>query len=52
MENDQRDEDEKHLSQLTSAPRRTGFLVGSFTVPEDFDRMGITEIEELFVLED
>ena len=28
--------------------RRLGFLAGEITVPEDFDRMGGAEIEELF----
>lgn len=28
--------------------RRLGFLAGQITVPEDFDRMGSTEIEQLF----
>jgi hypothetical protein len=28
--------------------RRTGFLTGEITVPEDFDRMGASEIEDLF----
>jgi antitoxin (DNA-binding transcriptional repressor) of toxin-antitoxin stability system len=28
--------------------RRTGFLVGHVTVPDDFDRMGSTEVEKLF----
>jgi prevent-host-death family protein len=28
--------------------RRLGFLAGQFAVPEDFDRMGSAEIEELF----
>ena len=28
--------------------RRTGFLAGEITVPEDFDRMGASEIEDLF----
>ena len=31
-----------------SAPQRLGFLKGEITVPEDFDRMGETEIEALF----
>jgi prevent-host-death family protein len=32
-----------------AAPRRFGFLAGSgMSVPDDFDRMGGTEIEELF----
>jgi prevent-host-death family protein len=30
------------------APRRLGFLAGEIAVPEDFDRMGETEIEALF----
>ena len=29
-------------------PRRLGFLVGEVTVPDDFDRMGEKEIEQLF----
>lgn len=28
--------------------RRLGFLAGEISVPEDFDRMGSTEIERLF----
>ncbi|HZD76967.1 MAG TPA: type II toxin-antitoxin system prevent-host-death family antitoxin [Acidobacteriaceae bacterium] len=28
--------------------RRTGFLAGQIRVPEDFDRMGSSEIEDLF----
>ena len=28
--------------------RRTGFLVGEISVPDDFDRMGTTEIEAQF----
>jgi len=28
--------------------RRIGFLSGQFTVPDDFDRMGSKEIEQLF----
>jgi prevent-host-death family protein len=28
--------------------RRLGFLAGLISVPEDFDRMGATEIEALF----
>jgi prevent-host-death family protein len=28
--------------------RRLGFMEGQFTVPEDFDRMGNAEIEQLF----
>jgi prevent-host-death family protein len=30
--------------------RRLGFMAGEFTVPDDFDRMGQKEIEELFGL--
>ncbi|MEW5770607.1 MAG: type II toxin-antitoxin system prevent-host-death family antitoxin [Pseudomonadota bacterium] len=29
-------------------PRRLGFMVGEIMVPEDFDRMGQTEIASLF----
>jgi prevent-host-death family protein len=28
--------------------RRLGFMAGEIAVPDDFDRMGSTEIEELF----
>jgi len=28
--------------------RRMGFMAGEITVPDDFDRMGSAEIEELF----
>jgi hypothetical protein len=28
--------------------RRLGFMTGQITVPEDFDRMGSDEIEDLF----
>jgi len=28
--------------------RRLGFLAGQIAVPEDFDRMGRTEIEQMF----
>ncbi len=28
--------------------KRIGFLVGSISVPDDFDRMGSKEIEQLF----
>jgi prevent-host-death family protein len=31
-----------------AARRRVGFLAGLFTVPEDFDRMGVAEIAALF----
>ena len=30
------------------APRRLGFLKGEFTVPDDFNRMGLSEIAKLF----
>ena len=37
------------LDVPTSAPpRRTGFLTGQISVPEDFDRMGSEEIDALF----
>ena len=32
----------------TQSRRRLGFMVGQFTVPDDFDRMGETEITALF----
>jgi prevent-host-death family protein len=28
--------------------RRLGFMIGQIAVPDDFDRMGDTEIEQLF----
>lgn len=28
--------------------RRTGFLKGEFSIPDDFDRMGASEIERMF----
>lgn len=28
--------------------RRVGFMAGRFTVPDDFGRMGVGEIEQLF----
>lgn len=28
--------------------RRMGFLAGQFSVPDDFDRMGSAEIDEMF----
>ena len=31
-----------------AAPRRLGFLAGEIAVPDDFDRMGETEIAALF----
>ena len=30
------------------APRRTGFLAGRISLPDDFDRMGASVIEALF----
>jgi prevent-host-death family protein len=30
--------------------KRLGFMAGQFTVPDDFDRMGTPEIEEMFGL--
>lgn len=40
------------VSALTTSDndriRRTGFLAGAFSVPEDFDRMGEDEIAKLF----
>lgn len=32
----------------TGQLKRLGFMAGQITVPEDFDRMGSTEIEQLF----
>ena len=32
----------------TRQVRRLGFMAGQIAIPEDFDRMGRTEIEELF----
>lgn len=32
----------------TTEPRRVGFMVGQIKVPDDFDRMGRREIEQLF----
>ncbi len=31
-----------------SQPRRLGFLAGEIAVPDDFDRMGLEEIERQF----
>ena len=34
---------------LTTAPvRRLGFMAGQISVPDDFDRMGKEEIEQMF----
>ncbi|RUV36042.1 type II toxin-antitoxin system prevent-host-death family antitoxin [Mesorhizobium sp. M7A.F.Ca.MR.148.00.0.0] len=32
----------------SSQARRLGFMAGQFSVPDDFDRMGGEEIEQLF----
>jgi hypothetical protein len=32
-------------------PTRLGFMSGQFTVPDDFDRIGQTEVEEAFGLD-
>jgi prevent-host-death family protein len=32
----------------TSEMKRFGFLAGQITIPDDFDRMGSAEIEQLF----
>jgi prevent-host-death family protein len=34
-----------------AAPTRLGFMSGQFTVPDDFDRMGQAEIEDMFGLD-
>ena len=34
-----------------AAPRRLGFLAGEIAVPDDFDRMGESEIAALFGVE-
>lgn len=33
---------------LSGQVRRLGFMAGQITVPDDFDRMGSKEIEQLF----
>lgn len=33
---------------VPAAPKRLGFMSGQITVPEDFDRMGADQIEQLF----
>ena len=35
-------------SPAGKAVKRLGFLAGEFSVPEDFDQMGSTEIADLF----
>jgi prevent-host-death family protein len=34
--------------EAPTVARRLGFMAGEITIPEDFDRMGSTEIEQLF----
>ena len=36
------------VDAATTRPRRTGFLAGRISVPEDFDRMGSDQISALF----
>ena len=36
------------LSATTGKAKRLGFLAGEISVPDDFDRMGAKEIEQLF----
>ncbi|TPM32822.1 type II toxin-antitoxin system prevent-host-death family antitoxin [Mesorhizobium sp. B2-3-4] len=36
------------VDQPASPVRRVGFMVGQFSIPDDFDRMGEKEIEKLF----
>ena len=38
----------KRLETLHRTEKRLGFLLGEFLIPDDFDRMGETEIERLF----
>lgn len=33
---------------MPGATKRTGFMAGQFTVPDDFDRMGEEDIEAMF----
>jgi prevent-host-death family protein len=33
---------------IAAAKRRLGFMKGEFSVPDDFDRMGAEEIEQMF----
>ena len=35
-------------TRIEKKERRLGFLKGEFLVPDDFDRMGSTEIEKIF----
>ena len=36
------------VDAAATRPRRTGFLAGKISVPQDFDRMGSDEISALF----
>ena len=36
------------IDQPVSQARRVGFMTGQFSVPDDFDRMGSEDIEQLF----
>ena len=36
------------VDAAATRPRRTGFLAGKISVPQDFDRMGADEISTLF----
>jgi prevent-host-death family protein len=36
------------IDQPASQARRVGFMAGQFSVPDDFDRMGSDDIEQLF----
>lgn len=36
------------LEPVAASPRRTGFLTGRLTVPDDFDTMGDGEIDDAF----
>ncbi|QND56385.1 type II toxin-antitoxin system Phd/YefM family antitoxin [Mesorhizobium huakuii] len=36
------------IDQPASQARRVGFMAGQFSVPDDFDRMGSEDIEQLF----
>lgn len=38
----------KRLDTVNREKKRLGFLAGMFMIPDDFDRMGSTEIEQLF----
>jgi prevent-host-death family protein len=36
------------VTALSPPARRTGFMVGQISVPDDFDQMGREEIEKIF----